>query len=118
MVCKGRQPGGKVGREIGIGVFNNPGIPIDIQCRQTRGAGGRVARVGQAVGELAATAQQHLGHLVVDHAATQGHVAVGDRLGEGDQVRLHAIGLAAKPAAGAAEAADDLVGDEQDIPFF
>ena len=60
-----------------------------------------------------------LGHdvedLVGDGDAAERDVAGGDALGEGGDVRLEAVRLHAEHLAGAAEAADDLVGDQQDV---
>ncbi len=84
----------------------------DLQGCQTRGAGGRVARVGQAVGELTLVGKQYVGDPVADHDAAQGDVAVGDRLGEGHQVGLEVVSLATEPVAGASETADHLVHDQ------
>ena len=81
---------------------------------QRHRAGHRVAGVGVAVVELAALVDQHLGDALADHHAAQRHVAAGHALGEGHQVGPEAEALAAEPVAGAAEAADDLVADQQD----
>jgi hypothetical protein len=89
--------------------------PQDAQVLQRHRAGGRVARIGVAVGELAAVGDDHLGHAVADQRPAQRQVARGHGLGEGHQVRLQVVGLAAEPLAGAAEAADDLVHDQQDV---
>ena len=67
--------------------------------------------------ELAAACQQYIGNLIAHHHAAQGDVAVGNGFGEGHQVGLQVISLATKPVAGAAEAADDLIHDQQDVPL-
>ena len=69
--------------------------------------------IGEAVGEFAALGGEHLCHLVGNRHPAEGLEPVGDGFGEADQVRLHPISLAAKPFAGAAEAADDLIADQQ-----
>jgi hypothetical protein len=56
-----------------------------------------MAGIGEAVIELAALLDQHLGHAVADQHAAQRHVAGGDALGEGDQVRLDAEQLGREP---------------------
>ena len=53
--------------------------------------------------------------LVADADAAERDVAGGDALGEGDDVRGDAVLLHAEHRAGAAEAADHLVEDEQDV---
>ncbi|CAI8382924.1 MAG: Uncharacterised protein [Halieaceae bacterium] len=67
--------------------------------------------------KLSTTRQQDVRNLLADQAPTQGHITVGDRLGEGDQIRLRAISLKAKPLAGATKATDDLIGDQQNVPL-
>ena len=64
--------------------------------------------------ELAALADQHLSHPVGDHQGAERLVAGGDGLGEGHEIGTRPEVLAAEPLPGATEAADDLVGREQD----
>ena len=77
-----------------------------------------MAGVGVAVPEHAELGRL-LGDRLVDtlrhHGRGEWHVTAGQRLGAGDDVGLHVVGLAAPHPAGAAEAADHLVGDQQDV---
>ena len=54
-------------------------------------------------------------HRVGDADAAERDVAAGDALGELHDVRLDAVVLQPEPAAGAAEAGDHFVGDEQHV---
>ena len=67
------------------------------------------------MGKLATTRQQHVRNFLADQTPTQRHVAVGHGFGKGHQIWLGAIGLKAKPFAGASKATDDLVGDQQNV---
>ncbi len=86
----------------------------DANVLQRHRRGDRVSRVGEAVVELAALVER-LHHLIAHHHAAHGQVAGGHALGDGHQVRCVAVVVAAEPFAGAAEAADDFVGDEEDV---
>ncbi len=74
-----------------------------------------MARIGEAVEDLAALLDQGLGHAVADHGRRERHVARGHPLGQRHQVGLEAVVLAGEHVTGAAEAADDLVDDEQHV---
>ena len=78
----------------------------------------RMRGVGRAMADRHA-----LGHAVGDagidplrqHRGAHRHIARGQALGECHQVGLDALGIAGEHRAGAAEAGDDLVHDEQDV---
>ena len=89
-------------------------VAQDAQVGQRHRRRHRMPGIGEAVGELAAPVE-HLDHPVAHHHATHGHVAGGQTLGDWHQIRLQVVVLAAEPFAGAAEAADHLVGDEQNV---
>ena len=57
----------------------------------------------------------HLVHGPGNHHAPQRQIGAGDALGEGDKIGLHAPMAKGKPASGAAEPGNDLVGDQQDV---
>mmetsp|Transcript_6064 Transcript_6064/g.24216 ORF Transcript_6064/g.24216 Transcript_6064/m.24216 type:complete len:373 (+) Transcript_6064:1199-2317(+) len=100
---------GGAGQQVAVGV--------GVQRGQAGGAGQRVGRVGVAVKEL----DQVLGpghegvvDLLLREDRAHRHAAVGDALGHGHQVGRDAEGLRAERVAGAAEAGDDLIEDQQD----
>ena len=76
-----------------------------------------MSRVGERVHP--AFARRHavddVAHRVGDADAAEWDVAAGDALGELHDVRLDAVVLQPEPAAGAAEAGDHIVGDEQHV---
>ena len=79
-----------------------------------------MGRVGVAVGKLDGVVGTTGGHegvadVLLDHHATQRLGAVGDLLGEVDDVGRDAKGLGAGPVAGAAETGDHLVKNQQDV---
>src|SRR3546814_4493755 len=75
----------------------------------------RMAGVGEAVRELAALLPQHLRHALADHDGRERQVARGQPLGQRHEVRLDGEAVAAEPLPGAPEAADHLVGNQQDV---
>ena len=77
----------------------------------------RMARVGERVHPAFARrhAVDHLAHRVGDADAAERDVAAGDALRELHDVRLDAVVLQPEPAAGAAEAGDHFVGDQQHV---
>ncbi len=74
-----------------------------------------MAGVGEAVIEIAALLDQHLGHTVAHQHPAQRQVARSHALGEGDEVGfgVDVRVLAAEPVPQATEAADDFIGDQQ-----
>ena len=60
----------------------------------------------------------HVGHAITHHHAAEWHVTAGDALGKRHQIRLNAERFAAPPVAGAPEAADHFIGDQQHVVFF
>ena len=92
-----------------LAAFSRYSIFDQVDGRQGGRAGDRVAAEGVAVG---AARPVHDG--IAGDAGTQGH-AGGDALGGGDDIRLDVKVLDGPPLAGAAHAALDLVGDEQDV---
>ena len=98
----------RTGQEVGIG--------DGLQALDRRGARHRVAAVGVAGEELrAGFAPEGLRHAVGHEHHRQRTVAAGDALAAAEDVWPDARVLGAKPFAGAAEAGDDLVEDEQDV---
>ena len=93
-------------------------VPVDVQRRETRRAGRRMARIGVAVEELDRAFRRGAHDRVVDALADRDRAhrlrAVGDALGHRHQVGRHAEALRGERLAGAAEAADHLVEHEQD----
>ena len=63
----------------------------DADVLQSHGAGDRVAGVGEAVEELAALVDQHLGDLVAHHEGRERLIARGQPLGQGHEVGLEAV---------------------------
>ena len=90
---------------------------IQLLCRDAGGAGCRVRRIGVAVEEFDGTFRRGVGHRVVDlvghRDGTHRDRAVGDRLGHGDDVRLHIELLRRERGAHTAETGDHLVEDQQ-----
>src|SRR5262249_42292867 len=80
--------------------------------------GDGVAGVGETVHEHAVRGAEDVEDVVGEGDAAEGDVAGGDAFGEGGEVGLETVGLHAEHLAGAAETADDLVGDEEDVVFF
>ena len=87
----------------------------DAQVLQRDGGGDRMAGIGIAVVEFIGSDGRR--HLVADDGPANRRVAGRQTLGDGHDMRLDAEGLAAEPVAGAAEAGDDLVGDQEDPVF-
>ena len=104
----------QVGAHVVVHVGHQPELLDQPHVGQAYRAGHRVAGIGVAVGELAALLDEHPRHPLAHHHAAQRHVAAGHALGESHQVGPEAEGLAAEPAARAAEAADHLVAHQQD----
>ena len=73
-----------------------------------------MAGIGGAVVELAMTGQRRR-HLVGDEHAGDRQIARRQALGDGHEIGLDAEVLAAEPGAEAAETADDLVGNQQNL---
>ena len=67
--------------------------------------------------DLSAVGDDGRMHLVVHHHRRDRHVAGRQRLGAAQDVRPHAEGGRAEHVAGAAETANDLVGDQQQVVF-
>ena len=90
---------------------------IQLLCGDAGGTGCRVRRIGVAVEELDGTFRRGVGHRVVNLV---GHgdgphrdCAIGDCLGQGDDVRLHIEFLRRERCTHAAETGDHLVKDQQ-----
>jgi len=103
-----------------IDMAQNVAPLVDFECAQAHRARDRVAAECVAMPEgadLAALAQ----HRLVDHLRDQHRrkrrVGRGERLGDGNQIGLHAEGLRAEHIAGAREPADDFIVDQQDVVF-
>ena len=73
-----------------------------------------MARVGEAVGELAALVDDHLGDAVADHDAADRQVTRRQALGDRHEVGPDAEVVGTEPVTGAAKTADDLVRHQQD----
>ena len=114
MVREFAPAGRPIGRDLGADPLDDPLTLQDLQIGIGDCGRDRVTRVGEAVEELTALPDQHLGDTVRDHQGTEGLVTRGDGLGEGHEVGAGPEVLAAEPLAGAPEAADDLVRREED----
>ena len=93
---------------------------VDLQRLDRDGGGDRMAGVGEAVAEGAdgmAFLGQRLEDEVVHHHGADRQVGRGQRLGADQDIRLDVQRLAAPVVAGAPEAADHLVGDQQHVVF-
>ena len=99
----------------GLDVRDDVFLAQDLQRREAGGAGRGMPGIGEAVAEFSAAPGQYLRDALADHHTAERLVAVGDRLGEGHQVWLHAVVDIAEPFAGAPETADHLVHDQQDV---
>ncbi len=66
------------------------------------------------MGELAALADQHVGHTVADQHPAQRDITGRHALGKRHQVGLDAEVFAAEPVAETAESANHFIGDQQD----
>src|SRR3954451_3492791 len=86
----------------------------DRQVRQRDGAGERMAAEGDPVGEGGLLlGEEGLARPLVRDDGAERRPGRGDALGEGHHVRLDPVARRAEPVAHPAEAADDLVGHEQ-----
>jgi hypothetical protein len=97
------------------------GLVIDLQRLDGDGRRDRVARVGEAGAEradLVAFVGERLEHPLVDHHGADRQIRGREGLRADQDVRLQAHRLAAPVVAGAPEAADHLVGDEQHVVFL
>ena len=106
--------GRPIRRELITDAIDDPLTLEDIKVREGDRARHRMPGIGVAVEELATLAHQDLRHPVGDHERAERLVTRGDGLGEGHEVRARAKVLAAEPATGATEPADDLIRGEQD----
>ena len=112
------------GGEIGAGLAGvlRPGPAVDqFEVGDAGGSADRMGGIGPAVAdgaELVGALVQHLPHLVADDRARQRRIGRGQALGDGDEVGLDAVMVGAEHRAEAAEAGDDLVGDQQDVVFL
>ncbi len=89
-----------------------------LDAGEPRRAADRMPRIGVAVidrAERVLVGLEARFDLVVDDAGAEREIARRDRLGEAHDVGLHAPGARSRPGAGAAEAGDDLVRDQQDV---
>ncbi len=90
-------------------------VADDPQVARGDGAPGGVGRVGVGVHPHPLVGVEGGGDAVADADAAERHVARRDRLGELHDVGLDAPVVEGEEGAGAAEAGDDLVGDEQHV---
>ena len=100
-----------------IGACEQAFFRIGVQRAQAGRAGQGVAGVGVAVCKLDGffgPGHEGVMNLVLDDHRAHRHATIGQTLGAGDHVGHHAEGLRRKGLAGAAEAGDDLVKDQQD----
>ena len=99
------------------GVLDQVLVLEDLEVAQGDGAGGRVGGVGEAVHEAVGFGLRGCAWWISlrDDGAGQRDVGAGHRLGEGHDVRLDVPVAQGEPAAGASEAGDHLVGDEQHV---
>ena len=95
-------------------------VAIEIERRQPRRAGERMAGIGVAVEQLdrvlGAVHERIVDRLPHDHAAHR-HRARGDALGERDHVGDDAVALGGEGEAEPPEAGDDFVEDQQNAVF-
>ena len=108
-----------VARQIG-GATQQVLVAIDLEGREARGGGHRMAGVGVAVEQLdGPLAGRH--HVVIDVVLYQhgahGDGPVGEPLGTGDHVGDDVELLGGERRAEAAETGDHLVEDQQDAVF-
>jgi hypothetical protein len=83
-----------------------------------RGTGSRMTRIGVAVIKFSTLFVEHIGDAVRhDHPAHR-QIARRHALGDRHQVGLCAVSVGTEPLAGAAETADDFVGNEKDVAFI
>ena len=68
--------------------------------------------------ELAAFFDQRLGNPIPNHDPAHGKIAGSQTFGDGHEVGLETVVVRAKPTAGATEAADYLVDNQQDVVFL
>ena len=76
-----------------------------------------MAGIGEAMEEFAALVEESCDDAIGERHGADRQVARGQALGHRHDVGLEPHGLEAQPVAGAAEAADDFVGNEQDAVF-
>src|SRR5437764_9262475 len=89
-------------------------IPEDLQVGERDGASGGMTPESVDVAKALVAAGREGGeNLLPDRRSSERKVSAGQSLGHRDDIRPNAGTLEAKPLAGAAEAADDLVDDEQ-----
>ena len=87
----------------------------DLEVGEAGGAGGRVAAEGDEVPEGGGlVADEGVGDILARDGSADGQVAAGEGFGDGEDVGLDAPVLRREPLAGAAEAGDDLIADEED----
>ena len=105
------------GSELG-GVLDHVFFLDDVEIGQCYGRANRMAGIGKAVHHRAflfGCTGKHLPHAVRDDRG--GHREIGARqaLGERDDIGAQPVGAAAEPLAGAPEAGDHLIRDQQDV---
>ena len=105
------------GLEVGHGVLpavlHDPLGAEDPDVLERDRARDGVPGPGEAVEELAAPPEERLGDPVVHHDPPDRHIARRKALRDRHQVGVEPVVLGAEPGAGAPEAADYLVGDEE-----
>ncbi len=97
---------------MALSVLDQPFFPVDLDGGYAGRHAHRVPRVGQPHGQPPVL--KMVGDGAGDNDAAQGHIARGDALAHGDDVRHYAPVVDAEPLAGAAKTAHDLVGDQED----
>ena len=112
----GLQPGGQGGVDA-----RDVGLPLagleEVEAGVGGGAGQRVGHVGRAVhqGRAGVVGPERLEHPAAGDGRRERQGAAGQRLGEGDDVGRHARAGTGEQVAGAAEADEDLIEDQQQV---
>ena len=118
-ICKAAQAGLKLSPSFG-GIGHQIALFDDLEVFQRDSCPDRVCATGIAVAQHA-DATGLVGDGSIDlfghHKGGEGKVRRGDLFREGHDVGFDPVGLAAEHVAGAAKAADDLVGDQEDVVF-